>query len=49
VVQQWGQHRGAVKAEAVRLGAEPSEAAELVDGLVADGLLRASERETDAG
>lgn len=31
--------RAAVEAEAVRLGAEPGEAAELVDGLVADGLL----------
>lgn len=31
--------RTAVEAEAVRLGAAPHEAAELVDGLVADGLL----------
>lgn len=31
--------RAEVEAEAVRLGAEPAEAAELVEGLVADGLL----------
>ena len=31
--------RAEVEAEAVRLGAEPHEAAELVDGLVSDGLL----------
>jgi hypothetical protein len=34
--------RAEVEAEAVRLGAEPHEAAALVEGLVADGLLEAS-------